>query len=91
VSFYAKDVKIRDFDGRVVVDGLEGMRGFYGPMFRDSPQLSGQILRRIALGDYVIDEEEASGMNAAGYPSTMHSIVVYRVRNDLIHDVIFLM
>ena len=91
LSCYAKDVKIRDFDGNVVADGLEGMRGLYAPMFRDSPQLSGQVLHRIALGDYVIDEEEVSGMNAAGYPSTMRSIVVYRVRDDLIQDVIFLM
>lgn len=61
LTCYANDVKIRDFDGNVLVDGLEGMRGFYSPMFRDSPQLSGQIVRRIALGGYVIDEEEGSG------------------------------
>ena len=31
---YAADVKIRDFDGTVLMDGLEAMRGQYGPLFR---------------------------------------------------------
>ena len=33
---YAADIKIRDFDGNVLMDGLEGLRGQYGPLFRDS-------------------------------------------------------
>jgi hypothetical protein len=33
---YAADVKVRDFDGDVLMDGLEGMRGQYGPLFRDA-------------------------------------------------------
>src|SRR6516164_756051 len=37
LSFYAEDVKIRDFDGNILMDGQEGMRGMYGPLFRDSP------------------------------------------------------
>ena len=37
LAFYAADVKVRDFDGNVLMDGLEGMRGQYGPLFRDAP------------------------------------------------------
>jgi len=91
LSCYAKDVKIRDFDGNVMADGLEGLREFYGPIFRDSPQLSMQIPHRIAVGGYVIDEEQGSGLNAPGYPSTMHGIAVYRVRDELIQDVLLLL
>jgi uncharacterized protein (TIGR02246 family) len=91
LACYAKDAKIRDFDGNVMADGLEGLREFYGPIFRDSPQLSMQIPHRIAAGDYVIDEEQGSGLNAPGYPSTMHGIAVYRVRDDLIQDVLLLL
>jgi hypothetical protein len=40
---YATDVKIRDFDGNVLMDGPEAMRGQYGPLFRDSPRLSVEI------------------------------------------------
>jgi uncharacterized protein (TIGR02246 family) len=91
LSCYAEDVKIRDIDGNIMADGLEGMREFYRPIFRDSPQLSMQILHRIAAGDYVIDEEQASGLNTSGYPSTMHGIAVYRVRDELIQDVLLLL
>ena len=88
---YAADVKVRDFDGNVLMDGLEAVRGQYGPMFRDSPQLRADIPRRIVAGNYVIDEEDISGMVAAGFPRAMHAVVVYRVRDGLIHDVVLLM
>lgn len=88
---YAADVKVRDFDGNVLMDGLEAVRGQYGPAFRNSPQLQVDIPRRIVAGDYVIDEEDVSGMVVAGFPPTMHAAVIYRVRDGLIHDVVLLM
>ncbi len=91
LACYAADVKVKDFDGNVLMDGLEAMRGQYGPLFRDSPQLRVDIARRIVAGDYVIDEEDASGMVMAGFPPTMHAAVLYRVRDGLIHDVVLLM
>jgi hypothetical protein len=91
LSFYAKDVTIRQFDGTVAAAGTEGLRAFYGPGLRDSPQLNLRILNRIAIGDYVIDEEEVTGLNAAGFPPTIHSAVAYHVRDGLIQDVIMLM
>lgn len=33
LGFYAADVKVRDFDGNVLMDGLEAMRGQYGRCF----------------------------------------------------------
>src|SRR5690348_3502368 len=91
LACYAADVKIKDFDGNVLMDGLEAVRGQYGPLFRDSPQLRVEVPRRIVVGDYVIDEEDASGIVMAGFPPTEHIAVVYRVRDRLIHDVILLM
>jgi hypothetical protein len=91
LSFYAEDVKIRDFDGNVLMDGHEGMRGMYGPLFRDSPEFKVEIPSRIVSGDYVIDEEEISGFILAGFPPAMHAVVVYRVRDGLIRDVVFLL
>jgi hypothetical protein len=81
-------VRVRDFDGNVLMDGLEAMRGQYGPMFRDSSQLRAEIPRRIVAGDYVIDEEDISGMVVAGSPRTVHAVAIYRVRDGLIHDVV---
>ena len=91
LACYAADVKVKDFDGNVLMEGLEAMRGQYGPLFRDSPQLSVRIPRRMAAGEYVIDEEYGSGIVMAGFPPEEHIAVVYRVRDDLIHDVILLM
>jgi hypothetical protein len=91
LSFYAEDVKIRDFDGSVLMDGHEGMRGMYGPLFRDSPDLSVENPHRIVSGDFVIDEEHISGFNLAGFPSAMQAVVVYRLRDGLIQDVVFLL
>jgi hypothetical protein len=88
---YAAQVRVRDFDGNVLMDGLEAMRGQYGPLFRDSPQLRADITRRIVAGDYVIDEEDISGMVVAGFPPTMHAVAIYRVRDGLIYDVVLLM
>ena len=91
LGFYAAGVQVRDFDGNVLMDGLEAMRGQYGPLFLDSHQLSVEILRRMVTGDYVVDEEDISGFVLAGFPTAMQAVVVYRVRDGLIHDVVFLM
>jgi len=40
LSFYAEDVRIRDFDGNVLMNGRAAMRGMYEPLFRDSPELA---------------------------------------------------
>jgi hypothetical protein len=85
-----KDARIRQFDGSVLADGTDGLRSFYEPLFRDSPGLKARILHRIAADDYVIDEEETTGVNVPGYPATMHAVVNYQVKDRLIHDVIFL-
>jgi len=91
LGLYAADVQVKDFDGNVLMDGLEAMRGQYGTLFRDSPQLSVEIPRRMVAGDYVIDEERITGFILAGFPPAMHAVVVYRTRDGLIHDVVFLM
>jgi len=36
LSFYAEDVRIRDFDGNMLMNGRAAMRGMYEPLFRDS-------------------------------------------------------
>jgi uncharacterized protein (TIGR02246 family) len=91
LALYAKDARIRQFDGSVIADGTEGLRSFYEPLFRGSPGLHARILHRITAGDYVIDEEETTGVNVPGYPPTIHAVAIYQVNDGLIHDVILLM
>ena len=61
LSCYSADAVIRDADGNVLMEGELQMREFYGPLFRDSPDLRVEIPRRIEFGDYVIDEEPVDG------------------------------
>jgi hypothetical protein len=35
----------------------------------------------------VIDEEDLTGFVAAGFPTTMHAVVIYQVRDGLIRHV----
>jgi hypothetical protein len=42
------------------------------------------ISTRISIGDWVIDEEEASGLVFEGSPTDMHAVAIYRVRDGLI-------
>ena len=50
-----------------------------------------ELPRRMVAGDHVIDEEDISGFILAGFPPAMRAVVVYRVREGLIHDVVLLM
>jgi hypothetical protein len=91
LSYYSAEAVIRDADGNVLMEGELEMREFYGPLFRDSPDLRLEIPRRIEFGDYVIDEELVDGVNLEGYPPQLHAVVVNRVKDSKISHVTFLM
>jgi hypothetical protein len=92
LNCYAQDVKIGDFSRNIMMDGLEAVRGVYGQMFKDSPgDLKVEISNRIAVGDYVIDEEIISSMIEPGIPPGFHGPVIYVVRDGLIQEVAILM
>jgi hypothetical protein len=78
---YAPDVRIEDGSGEEILSGLEAMRGFYESLFENSPNLRCEVVSRVSLGSWVIDEEEVSGLQAEGFPEEVHAAVAYRV-ND---------
>ena len=73
------------------MEGELAIREIYGPLFRDSPDLSVEIPRRIEFGDYVIDEELIDGFNLEGYPRKLRCVAVYRVKDSKISQVTLLM
>jgi hypothetical protein len=81
---YHADAKVLGPDGDVMVEGTEAIHGLYTQVFGQSPELHVNIPTRIALGDWVVDEEEASGFVFEGFPSELHAVVVYQVRDGLI-------
>ena len=66
---------IEDACGRPLVRGLAELRARYGPMFASSPELRCDVLHRVAVGEYVVDEECVSGRA----PEPERLVVVYHL------------
>jgi hypothetical protein len=88
---YSEDAVIEDGTGQVLMKGRNAMAAFYGQIFAQSPELHCEIKSRISVGSYVVDEEAITGLRFAGFPSDLHSAVVYRVDGDHIVHVRLLM
>ena len=91
LSFYAPDAVMEDGTGQVVIQGHDEMRQLYGTLFAQSPDLRAEVLTRIRVGNYVIDEERITGMVMEGYPSDGHAVVIARLNGQLIEHVRILM
>ena len=81
---YSPEAVIEDGNGQVLMRGREAMRGRYGQLFEQSPELHCEIRQRIRVGSYVVDEEAITGFHLAGFPTEMHAAAVYRVEGDRI-------
>jgi len=83
VACYTDDVIVEDAAGNVLMRGAEALREGYGPFFEENPGLRGEILHRVELGDYVVDEERITGWG----PAPVHAVVVYHLAGDRIDHV----
>ena len=83
MACFSPDVVIEDGAGVVAMRGHAAMRERYGAMFDTYPALHCEVVTRIRVGDYVLDEERVSGRG----PDVLHVIVIYRVANGLIEHV----
>ena len=90
LACYSANAVIKDADGNVIVSGLDSLRRMYAQLFRDSPGLAVQIPSRMAVSEYVIDEERIEGFNMAGFPPAIHAVAVYRITDGTIHEVTLL-
>lgn len=72
---YADDVVIEDARGNAIVRGAAELRARYAAMFERSPQLACEVVARIAVGDYVVDEERIEGRA----PEPERLVVVYHL------------
>ena len=84
---YAPDAVIEDGTGQVLMRGRDAMRSVYGQLFAQSPELHCEILQRICVGPYVVDEEAITGFHLAGFPTEVHAAAVYRVEGGRIAHV----
>jgi hypothetical protein len=79
LAAYADDAVIEDGSGQVIMAGHAGMRAMYGPLFTQSPNLHAEVVTRIEVGDYIIDEERTTGFNFPGFPTEFRAAVLYHL------------
>lgn len=51
LTYYAVDTVVRHGDGRVLLDGLEQIRGRYARLFADYPALQARVTTRLQVGE----------------------------------------
>jgi hypothetical protein len=85
VACYSPEVVVVDGAGNRLMSGGSEMREEYAPFFAANPGLRGEIVHRIEVGDWVIDEERIHGWQDA----PVRAVAAYRVAGDLIDRVQF--
>jgi hypothetical protein len=91
LACFDSDVVVSDFDGNVLVQGVEGIRANYATLFANSPDLSVEILGRIESEPFVVDLEHLDGFINPPYPRTFDPGCVYRVVDGKITAMKFLL
>ena len=83
---YAADCTVDDGAGNRLLTGHAEMRPRYEALFKNSPDLHCELVKRTRIGSYVIDEEAITGR----VPAMSHAVVIYLVKNGVIEHVRFL-
>jgi len=90
VAACAEDAVLEDEEGNLIAQALDSIRDLYGELFSESPRLLGEVLNRVTVDKYVIDEERVRGMEMEGSPSEVHAAMVYRLVEGKIAHVLLL-
>ncbi len=84
--WFAEDVIVEEGLGARLVRGREPLRERYRAMFAANPRLHCELVSRVRVGAWVIDEERITGRSE----SAEHVVAVYRVDDGVIVHVRFL-
>ncbi len=90
LGYYALDVIVKDADGTILMDGVEAVRTRYAKSMSDNPHIHYDIPKRIALGEWVIDEERVTGFTKPGSPDVVRAVLIYRFSGELIREIVLL-
>jgi hypothetical protein len=91
LSFFAEDVAVTDFEGNVLMRGIDGLRSNYEPLFENSPDLAVDVVSRIESGGFVVDLEHLDGFVNPPYPQTFDATCIYLVKDGIISAMKFLL
>lgn len=81
---YAAETRIEDGRGEAILSGRPEMRAFYGDLFENSPELHCEVVNKVAVGNWVLHEEQLQGLQAEGFPEEAHAAVAYQVEEGRI-------
>ena len=85
VACYHPEVEVRDIhSGELRLAGMTAFRERYAAVLQ-KPGLRAEVLRRIALGQVVIDEERVVGLREG----VVEAVALYQVEGELIRRVWF--
>jgi len=90
LGHYAPDVVVKDGDGNVLMDGAAAVRNRYAQAMKDNPNIHYEIPNRIALDEWVIDEERVTGFSKPGSPEVVRAVLVYRLSGGRIREIVIL-
>lgn len=80
---FSDDVKLINFsDQKVMAEGKEAIEKLYSDLFAQSPNLHSTILKRMVMGNKVIDHESIVGRK--GSKEAIELIMVYEVKDSKI-------
>jgi hypothetical protein len=86
VRCFAPTIVCEDGDGKRLFVGNATMRARYAALFADSPNLHCEVMNRLEVGEFVIDEVGVTGRDG----EIVHAVVIYHVRGAVITHIRFL-
>ena len=84
---YADDVKVFNFPDQLLYQGKDELYGLYGRMFSRTPDLHCKLVKRMIMGNTVIDQEEVT-INKEEAP--FRAIAIYKIKGGKIAEVYFI-
>lgn len=82
---YAENVVVRNFPNDTLYTGNETLKRNYGNYYASTPDTSVEVVKRIRIGNTVIDEELATDGG-----KTYQQVAIYEVKNGLIASMTFI-
>lgn len=86
MTSFSEDINIYNLgQSEPTVVGKADVRKVYTKLFENSPKLHSTILKRIVIGNKVIDHESITGRN--GNAEVLELVLIYEVENDKINKI----
>lgn len=83
MTSFSEDIKMYNLgDPKPTVVGRDQVRKVYTNLFEKSPKLHSTILKRIVIGNRVIDHESITGRN--GNTDVLELVLIYEVKDQKI-------